>query len=291
MYKKSIFLVLLLVPSYGKAFWEIPAAIAFGWSMKTKIGQEIRSAMYARMKKSVANSNVVNNIVMPRVDAFKVTSSARVANFAPVKYLSESERFALVCIKAQNVALETKKATLSGFTLLQARMNNLMPRSSVTQSFEQVATVESVAAGSATVVPTTTASVVTTASVIAGPAIVQPMVGQSAMAQSTATLKSFVENLKQSASAGTASAGTAGAGSQNAIPVSSNVNHFTKVDAASVNQTASGFFPRVTNNYYSGSAPDVTKEFGKKRLLQGIIIGASGMYSMQSLKEKSAQAA
>lgn len=275
MYKKSIFLVLLLVPSYGKAFWEIPAAIAFGWSMKTKIGQDIRSAMYARMKQSVVSSHVVNNIVMPRADAFKVAGSARLAslktNFAPIKYMPESGRFAQVYIKAQGVALEAKKATCSGLVLLQARMNNVLPRTSVTHSFERVATVESTAAGA------TTASVTTGA---------QPIIEQSVMAQSSEKLKYLLEGLKQSANAGTASARN-----QHAIPVSATVNHFTKVDAASVNQTASGLFPRVTNNYYYGSSSDTNKEFGKKRFLQGALVTSLGLNWMQSRKEKPAPVA
>jgi hypothetical protein len=65
--------------------------------------------------------------------------------------------------------------------------------------------------------------------------------------------------------------------------------NFTKVDASVSNQSASGMFPRITNNYYSGSSGDTSSEFGKKRFFQGAFAGSlvtSWIYGKQSQKAK-----
>ena len=64
---------------------------------------------------------------------------------------------------------------------------------------------------------------------------------------------------------------------------------FTKVDATVKNQSASGMFPRITNNYYSGSSGDTNAEFGKKRFFQGAFAGSlvtSWMCGKQGQKAK-----
>ena len=65
--------------------------------------------------------------------------------------------------------------------------------------------------------------------------------------------------------------------------------NFTKVDASVANQSAYGIFPRITNNYYSGSSGDTNSESGKKRFFQGAFAGSlvtSWMPGKQGQKAK-----
>lgn len=48
---------------------------------------------------------------------------------------------------------------------------------------------------------------------------------------------------------------------------------FTQVTAQKRVSQASGFLPRITNNYYSGKAEEVIFEIGKKRFWQGACLG------------------
>ncbi|MCX5924249.1 MAG: hypothetical protein NTZ68_02410 [Candidatus Dependentiae bacterium] len=53
--------------------------------------------------------------------------------------------------------------------------------------------------------------------------------------------------------------------------------NFTKVDAKTLSQSTSGFFPRITNNYYSGVPEHVTVESGKKQFWRGVGVGGFTM--------------
>jgi len=60
---------------------------------------------------------------------------------------------------------------------------------------------------------------------------------------------------------------------QNSPNVGPSVNHFVKIDAKTLSQSTSGFFPKITNNYHSGVPEHVMAEAGKKQFWKGVSVG------------------
>lgn len=60
---------------------------------------------------------------------------------------------------------------------------------------------------------------------------------------------------------------------------------FTQIHAQQIKTEASGLFPRITNNYYSGKPEEVVEEFGNKKFWQGTFAG--GLITAWMLKPQS----